>query len=64
MVARSYSCDYPIPVFELDLPLIGTFPPQAAPDAGVTPDILVARTASDIAKEQDPELAIAVRLKP
>ena len=49
---------------EMDLPLIGTFPPQSAPDAGVTPDILVTRTASDIANKQDPELAAALRQKP
>lgn len=48
---------------ELDLPLIGTFPPQSAPDAGVTPDILVTRTASDLANNQDPEMAAALRLK-
>ena len=45
---------------ELDLPLIGTFPPIPAPDAGVTPDISVKRTALDIAKKRDPELAAAL----
>ena len=48
---------------EMDLPLIGTFPPQAAPDAGVTPDILVTRTALDIAIKRDPELAAALALR-
>jgi hypothetical protein len=44
---------------ELDLPLIATFPPQPVADAGVTPDLPVVRTASDIAKGTDPELDTA-----
>jgi hypothetical protein len=48
---------------EMDLPLIGTFPPQATPDAGVTPDILVTRTALDIANKRDPELSAALALR-
>lgn len=44
---------------ELDLPLIGTFPPQPVVDAGVMPDVLVARTAADVAKGSDPELNAA-----
>ncbi len=44
---------------EMDLPLIGTFPPSPAPDAGVTPDIVVKLTAQDIASGYDPGLAAA-----
>lgn len=44
---------------EMDMPLIGTFPPQALPDAGVTPDIMVTLTPFDIANQRDPELAAA-----
>jgi len=46
---------------ELDLPLIGTFPPEPMPDTGVTPDVLVTPTASDIAGGRDPELEAALR---
>lgn len=45
---------------EMDLPLIGTFPLKPAPDAGVTPDVLVTRTSSDIASGRDPELEAAL----
>ncbi|NYF89914.1 S41 family peptidase [Tunturiibacter empetritectus] len=45
---------------EMDLPLIGTFPPGPVPDAGVTPDILVKATASDIAIGHDVGLAAAM----
>ncbi len=44
---------------ELDLPLIGTFPPQSVADHGVTPDVFVEPTALDIAKGRDPELRVA-----
>jgi hypothetical protein len=44
---------------ELDLPLIATFPPQPVPDAGLTPDVPVTRTAADIAKGTDRELDTA-----
>jgi C-terminal processing protease CtpA/Prc len=44
---------------ELDLPLIATFPPHPAIDAGVTPDIPVVRTAIDVVKGTDPELDAA-----
>jgi len=44
---------------EMDLPLIGTFPPAAEPDAGITPDILAETTASDIASGRDAVLAAA-----
>ena len=45
---------------EMDLPLIGTFPPSSMPDAGVTPDILVKQTVSDIAVGHDAGLAAAL----
>jgi C-terminal processing protease CtpA/Prc len=45
---------------ELDLPLIGTFPPVPMPDAGVRPDIPVSPTIEDIAGGGDPVLAAAV----
>ena len=45
---------------ELDLPLIGTFPPESTPDAGVDTDVPVSRTASDIASGKDPELNAAL----
>ncbi len=45
---------------EMDLPLIGTFPPSPMPDAGVTPDIFVKPMASDIADRRDAALAAAV----
>lgn len=47
---------------ELDLPLIGTFPPAAVPDAGITPDVVVTRTANDVATGRDPVMDTAVRL--
>jgi hypothetical protein len=45
---------------ELDLPLIGQFPAEDKPDAGLEPDILVEPTAEDLAAGRDAELA-AVR---
>jgi hypothetical protein len=47
---------------EMDLPLIATFPPTPAPDAGLTPDILVKPTVSDIAADYDAALAAAIRM--
>lgn len=47
---------------EMDLPLIGTFPPFPMPDAGITPDIRVDWSAQDIAKGHDPEMATALQL--
>jgi len=38
---------------EMDLPLIGSFPEAAKPDAGLTPDVLVMTTAEDIASHRD-----------
>ncbi len=42
---------------EFDLPLIGTFPPVPAPNAGITPDIRVQPTPQDIATGRDAALA-------
>lgn len=47
---------------ELDLPLIGTFPTEPQPDAGVEPDVFVASTRADIAAGRDAELAAALAL--
>ncbi len=43
---------------EMDLPLIGTFPTAPAPDAGVTPDIAVELTSTDIATGRDAVIAV------
>jgi C-terminal processing protease CtpA/Prc len=43
---------------EVDVPLIGTFPTQPQPDAGLLPDVPVSRTAADIAAGNDPDLAV------
>lgn len=45
---------------ELDLPLIGQFPAEEKPDAGLEPDIPVTPTPADIAAGRDVEIA-AVR---
>ncbi|MFN7992224.1 MAG: S41 family peptidase [Bryobacteraceae bacterium] len=47
---------------EMDLPLIGTFPPKPEPDSGVSPDVPVTETANDIANSLDPELAAALEI--
>ena len=44
---------------EVDLPLIGYFPPGAPPDAGIVPDVSVRASAADIAAGRDPVLAAA-----
>ncbi len=46
---------------EMDLPLVGTFPPFDTPDAGITPDVLVKPTSSDISTGRDAGLAAATR---
>lgn len=38
---------------EVDIPLIGFFPPTVQPDAGILPDIAVQETAQDIAAVRD-----------
>lgn len=45
---------------EMDVPLIGTFPPSPSPDTGVIPDVLVSRTRFDIAAGKDVELEAAL----
>ena len=45
---------------EVDLPLIGTFPAQPRPDAGLMPDRVVETTARDIASGTDPQLRAAL----
>ena len=49
---------------EMDLPLIGTFPASNAPNAGITPDIEVKLTSSDISIGRDAGLETAVRAIP
>lgn len=45
---------------EVDVPLIGSFPLMPAPDAGLTPDIAVPRTAEAIALGRDDAMAHAL----
>ena len=45
---------------ELDLPLIGTFPAEPEPDAGIRPDVLVISNVSDIARGRDLVLEVAL----
>lgn len=45
---------------EFDLPLIGYYPHTPQPDAGLPPDVVVVRTAADIAQGKDPAMAAAV----
>jgi Peptidase family S41 len=47
---------------EFDLPLIGTFPPQPAPDAGIEPDVKVDVAAVDIATGIDAQMERALAL--
>lgn len=50
---------------EVDLPLIGYFPPDERPDAGLLPDRIVTPTARDIARGLDPVLeAAALHVSP
>ena len=50
---------------ELDVPLIGTFPPEPMPDAGLTPDILIKRKQRDVEDARDAALdAVGERVKP
>ncbi|MBS1804061.1 MAG: hypothetical protein JST28_11890 [Acidobacteria bacterium] len=37
----------------MDLPLIGSFPESAKPDAGLTPVVMVKTTAEDVAAHRD-----------
>jgi C-terminal processing protease CtpA/Prc len=45
---------------EMDLPLVGQFPPTPQPDGGVAPDIAVPRTVEDVQRGVDAELAAAL----
>jgi C-terminal processing protease CtpA/Prc len=45
---------------EFDLPLVGYFPVQHQPDAGVLPAVLIVPTAADIAAGRDPVMERAV----
>jgi hypothetical protein len=47
---------------EADLPLVGYFPDQPQPDAGLMPDIAVADTAADIAAGRDAVLERALTM--
>ncbi len=47
---------------ELDIPLIGSFPEGTPPDAGLTPEVLVAPTIEDIANGHDAVLEKALEL--
>jgi C-terminal processing protease CtpA/Prc len=47
---------------EFDLPLVGTFPPQPAPDAGIEPDVKVDVAAVDIATGIDAQMERALAL--
>lgn len=51
----------PVSGIEVDIPLIGYFPPEAQPDAGIVPDILVAETPLDIAAGFDRTMSIAMQ---
>ncbi len=46
----------------MDLPLIGTFAPSHAPDAGIAPDILIAQTPADVINGKDRAMEAALRL--
>ena len=47
---------------EADLPLIGSFATEEQPDAGLSPDVPVTRTAEGIARGRDEELDAALSL--
>jgi hypothetical protein len=47
---------------EVDVPLIGTFPQRPAPDAGLTPDVLIADVPRDIAVGRDAVMQRALAL--
>jgi hypothetical protein len=46
---------------EVDIPLIGYFPPNVQPDAGILPDLRVKDSPADIASEFDRTMAVALR---
>ena len=45
---------------EVDLPIIGSFPPEPQPDAGVVPDVPVVLEMADIARGKDQAMAAAL----
>lgn len=47
---------------EVDLPLIGFFPPGSPPDAGLEPDVMVTTTRRSIATGEDLQMARALAL--
>lgn len=47
---------------ELDLPLIGQFPLEAMPDAGIEPDVAVTTSLEDIVARRDAEMATVLSL--
>ena len=47
---------------EFDIPIVGSFPPDPQPDAGVEPHIAVVETQDDIARGRDATLARAFEL--
>lgn len=55
-----YFLRLPATGLEVDLPLIGSFPPSPQPDAGIEPDVRLPRSAETIASDQDPVLAAAL----
>ncbi len=50
----------PASSIEFDLPLIGYFPTEPKPDAGITPDVIIPATAASIACGADPVVEAAV----
>ncbi|MBN6110208.1 S41 family peptidase [Xanthomonas bonasiae] len=46
---------------ELDLPLVGQYPADPQPDAGIAPDVAVAPSIADIAAGRDVEMAAVMR---
>lgn len=46
---------------ELDLPLVGQYPADAQPDAGIAPDVAVAPSVADIATGRDVEMAAVLK---
>lgn len=47
---------------EIDVPLIGRFPPKEAPDAGIEPDVRVELTMDDISQGVDADMAAVKKL--
>ena len=47
---------------EVDLPLIGFYPPRPRPDRGLAPDVVVRVTPADVARGRDPAMNAVRRL--